>query len=356
MLPGVHRVTQRRAAGRVAEYWYAFRGGPRILYAVARSDDELAREVARLAPEAARMFQDLVKPAGSDVFLSGLIARFLAPGPDGKIPHLSHLGPRTLKDLRGALDVVRADLGELEVEALNAKGARRALIEWRDRYAARPKTADTRLEALAKVIAWAHGRDELKQNCLEKFPRLYKSNRAEVIWHKGDLIRLLKGAAPDFRRAVLFAIYTGLRISDLVRVTWAHVGKDAITFATGKSRGRRIIVIPITPRLAALLRDIGRKEVGCVLTSSRGTPWTAWGLQTAIQRRKAALGIKGLRFHDLRGTAATFFIRAGIPVVDVALIVGWDRDKVASLSSYVTAEAVAAGMLERIRQSRRKGA
>ncbi len=352
MLPGVHRVRTTLSGGRVAEYWYAWRGGPRILKAVASSDQALAREVARLTPEAAIAFREAAQPAASDKFLSGLIARFLDPGPNGKPAHLSHLSERTIRDLRRELGVIRSDLGDMEVKALNAKGARKALLAWRDTYKATPKTADARLEALAKVTAWAFAHDELEQNPLTSWPRLYKANRADTIWTRDDLIKLLKGAAPQFRTAVLFAVFTGLRGADLVRVTWKDVGQEAITLPTGKSRGKRVVVIPITPKLRGLLNMIGRRDVGAVLTSSTGEPWTHWGLQTAMQREKAAKGIKGLRFHDLRGTAATHFIRAGLPVVDVALILGWDRQKTETLASYVTAEAVAEGMLERLRKNK----
>jgi integrase len=352
MLPGVHRVRANLSKGRVAEYWYAWRGGPRILKAVAGSDALLAREVARLAPDAAVAHRSAANPTPSDQFLSGLIAQFLKGEDDKPPPHLAHLSPRTMADLRKALDVARDDLGEMEVKALNAKGARRALLNWRDSYGAHPRTADSRLEALGKVTAWALGKDEIEQDPLAEWDRIYKVNRAEAIWTKPDLVKLLRGAPAPFRTAVLFATFTGLRGADLVKVTWKHVGRDAISLPTGKSRGRRVVVIPITPKLRALLGKIGRKDVGAVLTSSTGEPWTHWGLQTAMQRQKTAAGIKALRFHDLRGTAATHFILAGLPVVDVALILGWDRERTATLASYVTAEAVAEGMLERLRKNK----
>lgn len=353
MLPGIHRVRASLSRGRVAEYWYAFRGGPQILKAVARSDDELAREVAKLSGDAGAKYKDMLHPAPAKQFLGGLIETYLQPGEDGKVSHFKVLAPRTVKDIRKALDVVRIDLGEMETQALSAKGARKAILQWRDRYKATPKTADARMEALARVLRWAREAEEIAVNPIEEWPRLYKVNRADVVWTRPDLIKLLRGAPKDFKLAVLVAVFTGLRLADLTKLAWKHVGEDAITFATGKSNGRRVVVVPITPKLRGVLNLIGRKDVGTVLTSSRGEPWTGSGLQTAMQRRKKEAGISGLRFHDLRGTAATHFIRAGLPVVDVALIVGWDREKTAALASYVTAEAVAAGMLERLRKNKR---
>jgi hypothetical protein len=46
-------------------------------------------------------------------------------------------------------------------------------------------------------------------------------------------------------------------------------------------------------------------------------------------------------------------VRAGLPLADVALVVGWLQDRVEAIACrYVTAEAVAAGMLERLRANK----
>lgn len=352
MLPGVHRVRAKAAGGQIAEYWYAWRGGARIMKAVALGETALAREIARQLPAATAAYQEAMRPARADDFLSGLITRYLTGDGDAPPPHLSHLAERTRRDLRLALDVVRIDLGEMELDALKAKGARRVLLDWRDRYAATPRTADARMEALSRVLSWAVERDLIEANPLEKWPRLYSVNRADVIWTKADLIKLLKGAPAPFRTAILFAILTGLRGGDLVKITWPQVGTDGIRLRTSKSSGKRSAVIPITPKLRALLNKIGRRDVGTVLVSATGKPWTLAGLKTAIQREKTEKGITGLRFHDLRGTAATNFIRAGLPVADVAMILGWDQQRTAALASYVTADAVAAGMLKRLERNR----
>lgn len=345
MLPGVHRVRAQLASG-AAEYWYAWRGGPRILSVKARSDAELARLVELAAPAAVVEYQRLVRPAAAENYLSGLVQRYLESA------EYERLATRTKRDLRRHLDVVRADLGTMPLKALEAPRARQALIAWRDKFKSTPKTADDRLGALALIIGWAKKRGELAVHPLEQWPRLYRVDRAEVVWTKPDLIALLKGAEPEFRWAVLLAAFSGLRLGDLVRLTWADVGTDAIMLGTSKSRGRRVAVVPVTPKLRAVLKQIGRKDLGAVLTHSRGKPWTAEGLQTAMHRAKARAGIQGLRFHDLRGTAATHFVRAGLSMLDVATIMGWTPNKVEGIARrYVTGEAVAAGMLKRLRRN-----
>jgi integrase len=347
MLPGVHRVRVSLAAGR-AEYWYAWRGGPRILAVQARSDAELDALLPAQVAGATELYNKAVKPPPPPDLLESLIVAFLAS------PDFAGLGARHKADLQRYMIPVRKRWSALPLEALKAEGMRKAALDWRDSYGATPKTADAYLGALARVLSWGKERGDIPVNPLEKAPRIYKANRAEAIWTKPQLIALLKGRPAEFRRAVLLAAFTGLRLGDLVGLAWADVGENAITIATNKSKGRTIVVLPITPKVRAILKQIGRKDVGAVLTHSRGMPWTEWGLQTAMQRAKKDAGITGLRFHDLRGTAATHLIRAGVEPADVAIIMGWETKRVMSIARrYVTAEAVAAGMLERLRRNRR---
>lgn len=346
MLPGVHRVRVTIANGR-AEYWYAWRGGPRILAAKARSDADLDAAIPAHVAEAGEAYRAAVKPSAPKDLLGGLIVSFL------ESPDFAKLAPRTKGDLQKHLDVTRKRWAELPLEALKAEGMRKAILDWRDTYGRTPKTADAYMGALGRVLSWAKKRGDIPLNPIERAPRIYSANRADRIWTRADLAKLLRRQPRPFQRAILLAAYTGLRLGDLVDLTWAEVGEDAITVATNKSGERTIAVVPIIPKAAAILKHIGRKDVGCVLTHSRGKPWTEWGLQTAMQRAKVKAGVTGLRFHDLRGTAATNFIRGGLPLADVAGIIGWETKQVERIARrYVTSEAVAAGMLERLRQNK----
>jgi site-specific recombinase XerD len=64
-------------------------------------------------------------------------------------------------------------------------------------------------------------------------------------------------------------------------------------------------------------------------------------------------GIRHLRFHDLRGTAATNFVRAGLDLHDVATVLGWSKAKVEQIAArYVTAKEVGLAMVEKLRRNR----
>ena len=63
-------------------------------------------------------------------------------------------------------------------------------------------------------------------------------------------------------------------------------------------------------------------------------------------------GIRHLRFHDLRGTAATNFIRAGLDLHDVAMVLDWSKAKVEQIAArFVTAEEIGLAMVEKLRRN-----
>lgn len=362
MLPGVHRV-RTRAKTSVTEYWYAWRGGPQILRVKGRSDAEVDRLVAEKAAEAVRAYT--TRDQGDRVTLHGLITRYLLALDD--MPG----APRTKRDLRNYLDKVRDDLGPLEIKALEAKGARKLLIDWRDRYKATPKAADERMGALSKVIRWALDRGEVAVNPIDGVEGLYDPpDRSELIWEPHHLDALLKDADRDFADFVDTACHTGLRLGDLRTVPLNAIGPDAIVFQTGKSNRRRTVVVPITDELRDILSRIVARHAGkatTLLTSSRGRPWSEAGLETALGRHKrraleraqaqlgegAKSGIEHLRIHDMRGTAATNFIRAGLTDDDIATILGWKREQVSEIRRrYVSGQEIGLAIVRRMKENK----
>ena len=363
MLPGVHRI-KRAKANRVFEYWYAWRGGPQILAAQASNVRSLAREVARKAPAAMEAYRSQIKTERSvadEPTLYGLVTRYLDLMNQDK-----SLAPRTKADRRKHLDIVREELGDLTLTALTSPKARSFLLTWRDKRANTPKTADELLGALSLVMNWAVNRGDLASNPVANFPRIYKVNRADIIWEPHHLETILRHADPPIAAAIRLAAVTGLRKNDLIALPWSAVRENAIVWQTGKSRGRKSVVLPITDAVREVLDSLERGACPTVLTTSDGEPWTppGRGLDSGIQRARdeadakareaggpnATAGLEGLRFHDLRGTAATNYILAGLPLDDVATILGWELKRVKEIARrYVTGEAIGLGMIARLR-------
>lgn len=146
---------------------------------------------------------------------------------------------------------------------------------------------------------------------------------------------------------------------------------NAIVSQTGKSQSRKSVVLPITEAVRDVLQSLERGACPTVLATSEGEPWTApgRGLDSGIQRARDAAdeaareregpdanaGLEGLRFHNLRDTAATNYILTGLPLEDVATILGWVLKRVQEIARrYVTGEAIGMGMIARLQETRNR--
>ena len=158
------------------------------------------------------------------------------------------------------------------------------------------------MQVLSRLLSY--GVDPLGKiatNPCEGIKRLYSANRSEIIWTEADIAQLKKTCSADVGHAVDLAAHTGLRLGDLLRLSWSHVGDDAITITTGKSNHRRTAIIPLYDDLRGILAAIPKRST-TILTNVRRRPWTANGFGTAFNRAKIAAGMndRDLHFHDLR--------------------------------------------------------
>lgn len=200
---------------------------------------------------------------------------------------------------------------------------------WRNQWVDRPRTADYALQVLSRVIAHAVELGKVAGNPCEGIKHLYNNNRSEIIWTDADIAHIQKTCSADIALVVDFAAHTGLRLGDLVRASWSHIGDDAIVLTTGKSKHRREAIIPLYGALRDLLARIPKRAT-TILTSSRCRPWTADGFGSSFNKAKIDAGMsdRDLHFNDLRGTAATKFYIAGFSMREIAETLAWEEESV----------------------------
>ena len=343
-LSGIHTAIKRLPGGGVRIYAYAVRGGPLVAKAEGRShDDARARLEALLgSPEALRAIEEARRPVPriqSRRYVGGLVAAYLASD------HYAHLSETTKRDYGRVLAEFKAEFYDFPTDDLCGDD----LVTWRDEKRAHPRAADYRVAVVGALYRWARRERITTAEPTKDISSLHRADRSAIIWTPADLAKLYAHCSPEIRRAVELACWTGLRLADLIGLTWDRVSKEAIVLQTAKSRLRRTALIPLFPATKALLKEIGRKDVGAVLLNSRGEPWTVDGFKSSFRKAKADAKITGLRFHDLRGTAATRLKLQRVDEDDIALILGWSPESVRSLLiRYVSADEVAVDMLRRI--------
>jgi integrase len=315
-------------------YWYAWRGGPRLIGLPGSPEFIASYNEAieqRRAPDKNR-FRFIV----ADYKSSGEYKR---------------LAESTRAQWGKWLDRVSEDFGELRIAQFDRPEKIRPVIRrWRGQWADTPRTADYALQVLSRVVAHAVELGKIAGNPCDGVKHLYKNDRSEIIWADTDITLIKNTCSDEIAYAVDLASHTGLRLGDLLRLSWSHIDDEAIVLTTGKSNHRREAIIPLYGALRDLLARIPKRAT-TILTSSKQRPWTADGFGSSFNKAKIDAGIseRDLHFNDLRGTAATKFYVADFSMREIAEILAWEEASVEKIiRRYVGRKAAIKAMVTKM--------
>jgi integrase len=307
-LKGIAKV---RAKGRT--YYYAWRGGPSL-----RGEPG--------SPEFVASYNEAVEQRRTPDKnrFRFVVTDFKASGEYKKLA-------KSTRDQWGKwLDRIAEFYGDLRIAQFDRSEKIRPIIRrWRSQWIDTPRTADYALQVLSRVLTHAVDIGKIAGNPCEGIKHLYNNDRSEIIWTESDVAHIKKTCSAEIGHAVDLAGHTGLRLGDLVRVAWSHIGDDAIVLSTGKSKHRREAIIPLYGALRDVLAGIPKRAT-TILTSSRHRPWTADGFGSSFNKAKIDAGMseRDLHFNDLRGTAATKFYIAGFSMREIAETLAWEEESV----------------------------
>ena len=184
-------------------YWYAWRGGPRLL-----GDPGSAEFVAsynkaieqRRTPDKSRF--------------RFLVADYKSSGEYKK------LAESTRSQWGKWLDRVAEYFGDLSIAQFDRPEKIRPIIRrWRSRWADTPRTADYALQVLSRVVAHGVELGRIAGNPCEGIKHLYDNDRSEIIWTDADIAHFKKTCSAEIAYAVDLASHTGLRLGDLMRLS-----------------------------------------------------------------------------------------------------------------------------------------
>lgn len=323
-LPYIKKVKKRRADGTVVEY-HMIQGKPKSTFW--RSDQDVPAGSHAYLEAYRAVTRPFSRPTGTK--FDTIITRFLAS------EDFKRLAERTQRDYRKWCDEIRKTFGHAEIGFFNEPGIRKKALRWRDHWTG--KQADYAITVLARIVSWALDEEEgIEVNHLLRIKRRYRADRADVIWRPDQVAAFCEVAPEWVRRILVTAVETGLRPSDLVRLTWRHIEQTPrgrrIRIRTKKRK--RVAVIPVTPAVAEVL-DTTPRDRPLILVSERGRPLTEHRASEGVRQWKTKAGLDDApRLYDARGTAATALLRAGLDLDTIASIMGWSLRYAANVIEY----------------------
>ena len=326
-LRGINSRRKRLANGTLRTYYYAWKGGPPLRGEPGTPDFVASYNKAvstRIAPPTGTLLALLFRFQESAEFQFGI-------------------SPRTRKDYIKHIKRIERTFGDFPIKALDDPRSRSVFLEWRDRLAQTSlRQADYAYGTLARVLSWAHNRGLVIKNPCAKAGKLYHGSRANKIWHDDHVAQFLRTAPTYLRLAMLLAINTGQRQGDLMRLPWSAY--DGATIKLRQRKTGAYVPIPVADALKTAL-DAAQRRSPIMLTNSDGKPWSESGFQGAWGKATKRAGIRGLTFHDLRGTAVVTLARAGCNEVEIYSITGHKPGDVQAIltTHYLPRDAEVAG-------------
>jgi integrase len=216
---------------------------------------------------------------------------------------------------------------------------------------AKPLTANTQIAYMKKLKVVL--RNAVENGIINKNPfdsinkeQCPKHTVTEIPFLTLDEVQRLN-ATPchtDIKAAYLFACYTGLRFSDISRLTWANikeVNNETMLVYKQKKTGKQEYLNLAKPALS-ILKEKGRQTD----TDKIFQLWTNENTNRHLRRFATSADLDGdkVTFHTARHTAATMLLSLGVAIEVVSKILGHADIKTTQIYAKVLAEQVKTGI------------
>jgi integrase len=185
---------------------------------------------------------------------------------------------------------------------------------------------------------------------VDKLPAVHREGDEidQNVLSPAEVRKLLEAAAPEWRLLIETAVTTGLRQSELLGLKWGDIDwqssrlyvrralREGRFYDTKSKNSRRVVEVPRTllHALKVWLLKCPKGEHDLVFPNREGNPMDAAnllhrGFEPAVRRA----GLRKIRFHDLRHTAASLLLATGVDVVAVSRLLG-HSSPIVTLSVY----------------------
>ncbi len=180
----------------------------------------------------------------------------------------------------------------------------------------KPATINRELAAMKKAFNLALKEWEwVRENPVLKVSMEQENNKRDR-WLKGEEeMKLLAASPPWLRELIIFALNTGMRLSEILELKWSEVDLSRITVTVIRSKNGEKRTIPLNWRAFEMLQaKCGGKqpvETDFVFPSQAWTMLSKYNVIRAFRKVTRRAKIADFHFHDLRHTFATRLVQAG---------------------------------------------
>jgi integrase len=163
-------------------------------------------------------------------------------------------------------------------------------------------------------------------NPVRSVPRPKFDNKRERFLTREQAGRLLEAAGrslnPQLKSILSLLLLTGARVSELLHAEWRHVDLERRAWLIPISKTGKARYVPLSQAAIDVLTSLPRFE-GCpYVLPNPETRAPFVSIKHAWQTARREAGLRDLRIHDLRHSAASFMINGGVDLYAVGRILG----------------------------------
>jgi len=184
-------------------------------------------------------------------------------------------------------------------------------------------TVNRELALLKRMFNLANAWDDyLGSNPVKRVKFFQEINKGNRVLSAEEESRLLSFATPYIQDIVIFALNTGLRIGEVLALTWKSVDleNNLLTIFAQKTQKNREIPINNKTRRVLEYWALGRKSDFVFYNHETGNPFVDLDAGLELACRKAE--IEGITWHRLRHTFTTRLLEKGADLVTVQQLLG----------------------------------
>lgn len=215
-------------------------------------------------------------------------------------------------------DHARIELFVKESRAVKLKAITPQLLkEHLDRRAVSNRTRNHTIRAVNTFLNFCVKQRMASENPIRGMAKYPIEEKEPRFLDPGEVRRLLdKAKSSEIYLVVALAVFTGMRLGEIQRLTWEDIDFEAEIIRVKRTKSKKFRNIPIHTELFGILRG----------ARAKGPIWTG-GPGYLIDKRFRAIRarlrkVPHFRFHDLRHTFASLLIRQGVDILTVSRLLG----------------------------------
>ncbi|MFB0562993.1 MAG: tyrosine-type recombinase/integrase [Candidatus Lokiarchaeia archaeon] len=191
----------------------------------------------------------------------------------------------------------------------------------------KPSTINRTLAILRKMFNDAMRWGFMVENPM-RFIRKLQEPEGGFDYYKEDEVKLfLQNCSEDFYPIACCAVYTGMRIGEIIGLKWQDVDLERRLIRVGRSSGgntknRKVRYIPIHSRLLKVLHECRENRKNDLVFPDKGGKMRSRDFRVEMRKASRKAELRKIRVHDLRHTFASNYISKGGNILSLQKMLG----------------------------------